>query len=217
GAGLAVELRVRDGDDLQEQPGRRGAPAGDGAERPATRPEALLEPQPDDRRALAPVGPQQVLRAPLPQPRPRAHAPQPRGPGAHEPQPSAPGPRGAVVEAREDARVDGRVPRGGEEGRSLLMRLAFVVQRYGLDIAGGAEYHCRLVAEHLARHAEVEVFTTCAADYVTWANRYPEGREVLNGIPVRRFKVKRPRDPDAFADWSDRVFRHGHEPADEQR
>ena len=96
-------------------------------------------------------------------------------------------------------------------------RLAFVVQRYGLDIAGGAEYHCRLVAEHLARHAEVEVLTTCAADYITWANHYPEGREVLNGIPVRRFKVKHPRDPVRFADWSDRVFRHDHAPADELR
>jgi glycosyltransferase involved in cell wall biosynthesis len=97
------------------------------------------------------------------------------------------------------------------------LKLAFVVQRYGLDIAGGAEYHCRLVAEHMARHAEVEVFTTCAADYLTWANHYPEGREVLNGIPVRRFKVKRPRDPEAFADWSDRVFRASHDPADELR
>ena len=45
------------------------------------------------------------------------------------------------------------------------MRLALVVQRYGLDIAGGAEYHCRLVAEHLARHASVAVLTTCASDY----------------------------------------------------
>lgn len=87
------------------------------------------------------------------------------------------------------------------------MRLAFVVQRYGLDIAGGAEYHCRLVAEHLARHAEVEVLTTCAADYITWANHYPEGLETLGGLPVRRFKVKRPRDPQRFSDWSDRVLR----------
>ena len=97
------------------------------------------------------------------------------------------------------------------------MKLAFVVQRYGLDIAGGAEYHCRLVAEHMARHAEVEVLTTCASDYLTWANHYPEGREVVNGIPVRRFKVKRPRDPEAFTDWTDRVLRASHDPADELR
>jgi glycosyltransferase involved in cell wall biosynthesis len=90
------------------------------------------------------------------------------------------------------------------------LRLAFVVQRYGLDIAGGAEYHCRLLAEHLARHARVEVITTCAADYITWANRYPEGVEQLNGVSVRRFNVKRPRDIEQFAAWSDRVFaRHG--------
>lgn len=82
-----------------------------------------------------------------------------------------------------------------------------MVQRYGLDIAGGAEYHCRLVAEHLQRHAQVEVITSCAADYITWQNHYPEGVETLNGIPVRRFKVKRPRDPERFADWSDRVLR----------
>jgi glycosyltransferase involved in cell wall biosynthesis len=97
------------------------------------------------------------------------------------------------------------------------LRLAFVVQRYGLDIAGGAEYHCRLIAEHLSRHAEVEVLTTCAADYITWANHYPEGREVLNGVPVRRFRVKRPRDPVRFADWTDRVFRHPHDMEDAHR
>ena len=85
------------------------------------------------------------------------------------------------------------------------MRLAFVVQRYGLDIAGGAEYHCRLVAQQLARHAQVEVLTTCAADYITWANHYPEGLEELEGVPVRRFRVKRPRDPERFAAWTDRV------------
>jgi glycosyltransferase involved in cell wall biosynthesis len=97
------------------------------------------------------------------------------------------------------------------------VRIGFVVQRYGLEIAGGAEYHCRIVAEHLAAHASVEVLTTCAADYVTWANHYPEGREVLNGIPVRRFKVKRPRDPVRFAEWTSRVMRSAHTDADELR
>jgi len=97
------------------------------------------------------------------------------------------------------------------------MKLAFVVQRYGLEIAGGAEYHCRLVAEHLARHAEVEVLTTCASDYITWANHYREGVETLNGVAVRRFKVKRPRDPERFAEWTARVQVPGHVREDELR
>src|SRR5215470_17388205 len=86
------------------------------------------------------------------------------------------------------------------------MRLAFVVQRYGLDIAGGAEYHCRLVAEHLAREDAVDVLTTCADDYLTWANRYPPGTETLNGVTVRRFPVARPRAAEEFAARSARVF-----------
>jgi glycosyltransferase involved in cell wall biosynthesis len=92
------------------------------------------------------------------------------------------------------------------------LKLAFVVQRYGLDIAGGAEYHCRLVAEHLARHADVEVLTTCAADYITWADHYPEGLSTLNGVPVRRFRVKRPRNAIRFAEWSNRVLGGGEGP-----
>ena len=86
------------------------------------------------------------------------------------------------------------------------MRLALVVQRYGLEIAGGAEYHCRLVAERLARHARVEVLTTCATDYLTWENREPEGLVDLNGVSVRRFRVERPRDAERFAALSARVF-----------
>lgn len=92
-----------------------------------------------------------------------------------------------------------------------------MVQRYGLDIAGGAEYHCRLIAEHLARHADVEVITTCAADYISWENHYPEGVEDLGGVPVRRFRVKRPRSVEAWAGWSDRVKRDDHDRRDELR
>ena len=50
------------------------------------------------------------------------------------------------------------------------VKIAVIVQRYGESINGGAELHARYIAEHLARHADVEVLTTCATDYVTWRN-----------------------------------------------
>ncbi len=96
------------------------------------------------------------------------------------------------------------------------MKLGFVVQRYGLEIAGGAEYHCRLIAELLRDHAEVEVFTTCALDYVEWKNHYPEGETVLNGVRVRRFPVERQREILHFAKLSARIAEPGHSREDEE-
>ena len=95
------------------------------------------------------------------------------------------------------------------------MKLAVAVQRYGADINGGAELHARYIAERLARHADVEVVTTCARDYVTWKNERPEGVEQVNGIPVRRFPVTHERDPNHFGRLSRRVFDQPHSIADE--
>ncbi len=95
------------------------------------------------------------------------------------------------------------------------MKLAVAVQRYGADINGGAELHARYVAERLARHAQVEVVTTCARDYVTWKNERPAGVEDVNGITVRRFPVAHERDPLQFGRLSRRVFDHAHSIADE--
>jgi glycosyltransferase involved in cell wall biosynthesis len=95
------------------------------------------------------------------------------------------------------------------------VRLAVVVQRYGADINGGAELHARYVAEHLARHADVDVFTTCARDYVTWANELPAGDEALGGVRVRRFPVASPRDVLDFARRSALVFGRPHSVRDE--
>ncbi len=94
------------------------------------------------------------------------------------------------------------------------MRLAFVVQRYGVEIRGGAELHCRLIAELLARRHEVEVVSTCAQDYLTWANAYPPGIDSVNGIPVWRFPVRRARDLDQFGRLQERVFFRSHSDAD---
>ena len=67
--------------------------------------------------------------------------------------------------------------------------IAIVVQRYGIEVNGGAEYFARLLAEHLTAIARVRVLTTCAIDYHTWANEYPPGKTILNGVEVERFPV----------------------------
>ena len=95
------------------------------------------------------------------------------------------------------------------------MKIAVVVQRYGADINGGAELHARYIAEHLAPHHEVEVLTTCARDYVTWANALPAGAEQVNGVPVRRFPVSQERDVHLFATRQVQVFERTHSLQDE--
>ncbi len=95
------------------------------------------------------------------------------------------------------------------------MKVAFIVQRYGADILGGAEYHCRLVAERLAERHDVEVLTTCAHDYVSWKNEYAEGADRVRGVTVRRFANAQTRDIDAFNRYSEWIFNHPHSRSDE--
>jgi glycosyltransferase involved in cell wall biosynthesis len=90
------------------------------------------------------------------------------------------------------------------------LRLAFVVQRYGPEIDGGAEFECRRVAEALAPHHDVEVLTTCARDYLTWKNVYPPGLAVVAGVRVRRFPVDRPRRVRSFGRYADWLYAHPH-------
>jgi glycosyltransferase involved in cell wall biosynthesis len=86
------------------------------------------------------------------------------------------------------------------------VKLACVVHRFGADIAGGSEGHCRLVAEHLADRHQVTVLTTCAHDHVTWTNHYAPGESQLGRLRVVRFPVTRTRDLHRFRDISDHVF-----------
>lgn len=92
------------------------------------------------------------------------------------------------------------------------MRLLFVVQRYGTEVAGGAEAAARSVAEHLADAGHVvEVLTSRARSYVDWADHYPSGTEQIGPVRVHRLGVAAPRDPNVFGPLHARTLL-GHQP-----
>jgi glycosyltransferase involved in cell wall biosynthesis len=97
------------------------------------------------------------------------------------------------------------------------VRVAFVVQRYGTEVVGGAELHCRWVAEHVAARHRVEVLTTTATDYLTWQNVLPAGVSEVNGVTVRRFPVARERREDVFFPVANKVCFFEHTDEDERR
>ncbi len=79
------------------------------------------------------------------------------------------------------------------------VRIAFVVQRYGEEVNGGAELHCRqLVEKMIVNHPNIEVLTTKAIEYTTWKNEYKSDFEVINSVPVRRFAVAKERNQKEF-------------------
>ena len=83
------------------------------------------------------------------------------------------------------------------------MKVAFVVPRYGPQVNGGAENAARALAEHLASGPawDVEVFTTCAVDAMTWHDELRPGTEDIGGVVVHRFLSQHGRDG-AFHDYS---------------
>lgn len=87
------------------------------------------------------------------------------------------------------------------------MKVAYVVPRYGLEVLGGAEYGARMLAERLVSRFgwDVEVLTTCALDWRTWADDYPPGTVDVHGVRVHRFRSAAGRDP-GFEDFSARVL-----------
>ncbi len=97
------------------------------------------------------------------------------------------------------------------------MKLAFVVQRYGPEVVGGAELHCRWVAEQLCGRHQVVVLTTTATDYLTWRNVLPAGESRVNGVTVRRFPVARERRVESFDPVANQVCFFEHTDEEERR
>lgn len=75
-----------------------------------------------------------------------------------------------------------------------MRRIGFVTPWYGENIPGGAEMELRGIVKHLVdKNVEIEVLTTCVRDSLSdWNEDYhKEGLEVVGGICVRRFPVRK--------------------------
>ena len=90
-----------------------------------------------------------------------------------------------------------------------MKKIAIIVQRYGLEVNGGSELYARLHAEKLSGFYDIEVLTTCALDYTTWENYYPEGLHEVNHVQVRRFAVGKPRNLETFSEINTRLLTNG--------
>lgn len=80
------------------------------------------------------------------------------------------------------------------------MKVVFVTPRYDPAAIGGAEAAARLLAEHLAARPgfEIEAYSTCAVDYLSWKNELPAGRFEMNGVALTRFPVASERQYEFF-------------------
>lgn len=75
------------------------------------------------------------------------------------------------------------------------MKIAFIVQRSGKEVFGGAEALTLQAGIALSKTLDVEILTTRAKDASTWKNYYPEGEEKIDNLIIRRFSVDHERDP----------------------
>ena len=85
-------------------------------------------------------------------------------------------------------------------------KIAFVVQRAGVEVNGGAEALCLAVAQALSSVWDVHLITTCARDYATWEDFYEPGVQMLGNVTVHRFRVDRKRNTRFFDELSERII-----------
>lgn len=81
-----------------------------------------------------------------------------------------------------------------------MKKIAFVIPWHGQSIPGGAEMALREVTKQLSiRGIDIEILSTCVKEFTSdWnVNFHKAGMTVEDGIPVRRFKVRK-RNTQAF-------------------
>lgn len=70
----------------------------------------------------------------------------------------------------------------------MKKKIAFIIIRYGAGVNGGAEVHCRMLAERLVPYYDVEVLTTTTRIFNKPEADFAEGTSIENGVTVRRFR-----------------------------
>lgn len=94
-------------------------------------------------------------------------------------------------------------------------KIAFVVQRYGEDICGGAEYLCRVLAEHMTKNFKVDVLTSCSMGYTPWDNYFDKGIETVNNVRIHRFKVEKKINNSRLSELANKVRKNDEAAEDE--
>ncbi len=75
--------------------------------------------------------------------------------------------------------------------------------------------YCRWLATHLKPNYSIDVLTSCATNYITWANVYEPGITELDGIRVIRCPTASERDIDSFNIRTNHLLTMSHSSADE--
>ena len=113
---------------------------------------------------------------------------------------------------------DARITRElADSGAATLVKLAFIIQRYGAEVLGGSEHLCRLVAERLAPNARRRGAHDLRARLRHLEERIPGGRRSRpKGVTVRRFANGRGcATSTTFNKYSDWIYNNPHSHADE--
>jgi glycosyltransferase involved in cell wall biosynthesis len=97
-------------------------------------------------------------------------------------------------------------------------RIGVVPARYGPEIVGGAEIVLSKIAHGLdERGWDVEILTTAATDYFSWANDRPVGTSVEDGLTVHRFPAVVPHSSAERHALGDRIMSGEHIGLQEQQ